>query len=190
MTTIVRKAYWNFAKEEAWLNQMAAKGLALTAYSWCSYAFEPCEPGEYLYRIEYLENAPTGPEGAAYLSFMEDSGVETVATHRRWAYFRRPASNGPFDIYSDLDARLKHFTRIRTLWAGAAIVEWLIALGQIVSIVNLTTAPESGTAYDSVTVMVIVALILVAAVAVLFTTLAVRLQRSIGTLTKERQLRE
>lgn len=33
MKHIVRKAYWNYEKEENWLNEMSAKGLALIDYS-------------------------------------------------------------------------------------------------------------------------------------------------------------
>lgn len=33
MKHIVRKAYWNYEKEEKRLNEMSAKGMALTDYS-------------------------------------------------------------------------------------------------------------------------------------------------------------
>jgi len=44
MKHIVRKAYWDYEKEEKWLNAMSAKGMALTDYSWCRYVFTetPC----------------------------------------------------------------------------------------------------------------------------------------------------
>ncbi len=38
---------WDFDKEEKWLNQMAAKGLALVSVGFCKYEFEDCIPGEY-----------------------------------------------------------------------------------------------------------------------------------------------
>jgi len=33
MTTKLWKAFWDYEKEEAWLNEMSAKGLALTSYT-------------------------------------------------------------------------------------------------------------------------------------------------------------
>jgi hypothetical protein len=61
MKHIVWKAYWNFEKEEKYLNEMSSKGLALTDYSWCRYVFEEAPRGEWVYRIELLENYPTHP---------------------------------------------------------------------------------------------------------------------------------
>lgn len=38
---------WQFDNEENWLNEMAAKGLALVGVGFCRYEFEECTPGEY-----------------------------------------------------------------------------------------------------------------------------------------------
>lgn len=40
MKYIVRKAYMDFEKEEKFLNEMSAKGLALSEFSWCKYVFD------------------------------------------------------------------------------------------------------------------------------------------------------
>ena len=104
MKHIVRKAYWDFEKEEAWLNEMSARGMAMTDYSWCRYVFEDAPNRQYIYRIELLENMPTHPESIAYLRFLEESGVEYVASYMRWVYLRKPAADGPFDIYTDIDS--------------------------------------------------------------------------------------
>jgi len=61
MTTKVWKAFLDYEKEEKWLNEMVAKGFAMTAYSWCHYTFENCVPGEYIYRIELLEHSVNHP---------------------------------------------------------------------------------------------------------------------------------
>ncbi|MDR1542692.1 MAG: DUF2812 domain-containing protein [Clostridiales bacterium] len=82
------KAFWDFEKEEAWLNDMAAKGIAMTDYSICRYTFEECEPGEYEYRIELLEKSPKSHESVAYLRFLKESGIEAIAFYNSWAYFR------------------------------------------------------------------------------------------------------
>lgn len=112
METIIRKAFWKYEKEEAWLNAMSAKGMALTRYTWCKYFFEDCEPGEYIYRIELLENLPSHPISKDYIEFMEETGVECVTSYMRWVYFRKKAEDGSFDIYSDIDSRISHYKRI------------------------------------------------------------------------------
>ena len=64
MRTTVRKWFWgwDFDKEEAWLNEMAAKGLALVSVGLGRYEFEETEPREYRVAMELLEHLPTHPE--------------------------------------------------------------------------------------------------------------------------------
>lgn len=123
MRHVIRKAFWNYEKEERWLNEMAAKGLALVDYSWCRYAFEESRPGEYIIRIELLENLLTHPESTQYIRFMEENGAEQVAGYVRWVYFRKKSAEGAFDIYSDLASRMAHYRRVFRLWLGLAIFE-------------------------------------------------------------------
>ncbi|HBN84013.1 MAG TPA: hypothetical protein DDZ89_09235 [Clostridiales bacterium] len=118
MKYIVRKAFYNFEKEEKYLNDMSAKGLAFTDYSWCRYVFEDAPAGKYIYRLELLENPVTHPESMNYIKFMEESGVEVVSYYMRWVYFRKLAADGPFDIYTDLDSKIVHYTRIKSLFSA------------------------------------------------------------------------
>ena len=71
MKHIVRKPYWNYEKEENWLNEMAAQGLALTGYSWCRYEFEDSDKGKYIYRIELLDQSSSHPASRQYIAFLE-----------------------------------------------------------------------------------------------------------------------
>lgn len=120
-----------FEKEENWLNEMSAKGLQLTDIGFCRYVFEEGIHGEYVYRLELLENMPTHPESIAYIRFMEEMGVEHVGSILRWVYFRKKASDTPFDLYSDLDSRIRHFRRINLL------CNWLIGINLVVGVINL-----------------------------------------------------
>jgi len=131
MKTIIRKAYRNYEKEENWLNEMAAKGLALTDYSWCRYVFSDSQPGEYIYRIELLEYSPAHPISQNYISFMEENRVEHVASYMRWVYFRKKASDGTFDIYSDIDSKTKHYQRINRFWIVLAVAELIVGLSNV-----------------------------------------------------------
>ena len=98
----VFKFYSNYEKEEAWLNEMAASGWHCVDYLFGRYTFEKGEPGEYIYRIQLLEYYTNHAESVTYLGFLEDTGVEVIASHIRWVYLRKKAIEGPFELFSDL----------------------------------------------------------------------------------------
>lgn len=50
---------WDFEKEERWLNEMAMNGWALEKAYFATYIFAPCEPGEYIFRMEMNSNKTT-----------------------------------------------------------------------------------------------------------------------------------
>jgi len=136
MKQTIWKAFFNFEKEEEWLNKMAAQGLNLVGYSFLRYSFEQGTPGEYIYRIELLEHDPKHPESKAYIAFMEETGIECVDTYFRWAFFRKKKSEGPFDLYSDYDSRIKHYKRIAALFGivgglNLAIAGYNLAIGLV-----------------------------------------------------------
>ncbi|KUP26367.1 DUF2812 domain-containing protein [Paenibacillus sp. DMB5] len=152
MSLVKRRFFSDFEKEEEWLNEMAAKGLALSEYSWARYTFEESGKGEYIYRIEMLKEDPKGPEAAEYLQFMKETGAELVPTGKwlwgtlnysnlRWVIFRRKASEGAFTIYSDIDSKIKHYKRIHSLWMSLAVMELIIGFFNIaLMLVNNPTA--------------------------------------------------
>ncbi len=131
MKYIVWKAYFNYEKEEIWLNEMSAKGMALTDYSWCRYVFEEAPYNEYTYRLELLGNLPSNAESRAYIKFLEENDVECVATYMRWIYLRKKSSQGEFDIYSDIDSKITHYKRILTLWRTLMWTEFFVGLYNI-----------------------------------------------------------
>lgn len=131
MKTIIRKAYWNYEKEEKWLNEMSTKGFALIDYSWCRYVFDDSKPSEYTYRIELLEYLPSHPVSQKYLGFMQENGIEHIASYMRWVYFRKKALDGAFNIYSDIDSKIKHYQRINLLWTVLACAEFLIGVSNV-----------------------------------------------------------
>ena len=121
MRTTVRKWFWgwDFDKEEAWLNEMAAKGLALVSVGLGRYEFEETEPGEYRVAMELLEHLPTHPESRKYFEFLESTGAEQAGSFWRWCYYRKKASEGSFELFSDYESRVKHLVRI--LWVVAIV---------------------------------------------------------------------
>jgi len=118
----IRKVYslWEHEKEEKWLNEMSAAGFQLRGVGFCTYHFEEGTPGEYVYRLEMLENWPTNYKSVTYIRFLEETGVEYIGSVMRWVYFRKRTEGGPFDIYSDVSSRIAHYNRMLVL-LGALI---------------------------------------------------------------------
>ncbi|MEI6578117.1 MAG: DUF2812 domain-containing protein [Eubacteriales bacterium] len=187
MKHIVYKAFANYEKEEKWLNEMSAKGMALTAYSWCRYVFEETPNNEYTYRIELLEDLPVRAANKAYIKFLEENGVECVATYMRWIYLRRKSSEGEFDIYSDLDSKIKHYKRVYTFWFTMMWVEFLVgSVNVFLGILNLTISDISGN-FPFVNVFLG---LFVIALGLLFLGLLRPIGKKIKTLKKEKEVRE
>ena len=124
MRKVVYKTYlaWDFEREEKWLNSMSAKGLQLVGVSFCRYVFEEGEPNEYIYRLEMLDDLPESYKGQKYINFIEETGAERIGSILRWVYFRKTPEKGGFDLFSDVDSRIKHLNRIVLL---IAILCWL-----------------------------------------------------------------
>lgn len=110
----IRKWFWvwSFEKEEDWLNEMAMNGWVLDSVSYCTYHFVRCEPGEYSVRLEMH------PYDETYLSFMRETGAEYVGRMMMWIYFRKKTADGPFDLFSDIDSRIRHLEKIGRVLAG------------------------------------------------------------------------
>lgn len=142
MRKTVKKWFWvwDFDKEEAWLNEMAAKGLTLVSVGFCRYDFEETLPGEYGVRLELLENVPTVPESEKYIEFVESTGAECVGSWLRWVYFRKKKVDGEFELFSDFDSKIKHLTRIINFIFPLGGANLLIGGGNLLNIV--AHAPE------------------------------------------------
>ena len=123
----IRKWYWvwDFEKEEVWLNEMAQNGWVLDGVGFCTYHFVRCEPGEYTVRLEMHDY------DEAYLSFMADTGAEYLGRMVKWIYFRKKASEGSFDLFSDIDSRIRHLDRIGKMLFGVGMANLAIGLVNI-----------------------------------------------------------
>jgi hypothetical protein len=173
----VFKLFWDFEKEERWLNEMAAKGLNLVNCGWGIYRFAAGRPGQWIYRIELLPRSPRHSSSAEYLTFMAETGVETVATHMSWAYFRKPAADGPFELFTDLDSRIAHYKRV------LALCGTLTAVLASLAAANVVNAGRGGW-------ITMFALTLSVAATVMLAAQTVRLTRQVSRLKGLKQLYE
>lgn len=137
----VRKWFWvwDFEKEERWLNEMAMSGWALVGVGWCRYEFEKTEPGAYIVRLQMRQNDQD------YLSFMEEIGAEYLGRVFKWIYFRRPAEDGPFQLFSDIASRLEQLRWIARMLLAIGLANLLIGVtnalnGNPVGAVNVICA--------------------------------------------------
>ncbi len=129
----IRKWFWvwDFEKEEEWLNEMALNGWVLESVAFCSYHFVRCDPGEYSVRLEmhaYDE---------AYVDFMRETGAEYVGRMMMWIYFRKKTADGPFDLYSDIDSRIRHLDRIGRVLTILGIANLAIGIANTLNPMNV-----------------------------------------------------
>ena len=111
---------WRFDVEERWLNEEAARGWVLDGVGYCTYEFKSCEPGEYAVRLEPLQNAVDTNVSQEYIAFVEETGAEYVGRVMKWVYFRKKVADGGFELFSDIDSRIRHLKRILELVAFVA----------------------------------------------------------------------
>ena len=97
---------WNFDKEETWLNEMAASGWVLDKIGFCKYTFIKCEPEEYTIRLQ-MRSSFRSSGSDDYIRFVEDTGAEYIGRFIKWVYFRKRADSGAFELFSDLDSRIR-----------------------------------------------------------------------------------
>ena len=121
----IRKLFWEweFEKEEQWLNLMAQSGWVLDKVVFCRYEFVPCMPGEYTVRVAMHER------DEAYVSFIRDTGAEFIGRVLSWHYYRSKTEMGNFEIFSDIDSKMKHLdgiSRMLTIVGGANLVIGLV----------------------------------------------------------------
>lgn len=173
----IHKIMWNFEKEERWINSMASKGLNFIGYSFLTYIFEEGEPGEYIYRTEFLQELPSSPESQAYVKFMEESGVECIDTYMRWAFFRKRASEGPFNLYTDYESRIKHYKRI------LSFISIVIAVNLFAGLFNIFLMLYLSSRLNSIGIINIIIFFILLPLFISYT-------RRITHLKKEKQLYE
>ena len=104
--------FWDFEKEEKWLNAMSSKGLQLVGVGFCKYTFEESVADEYTYRLELMKKDSKCYDSISYIHFIEDTGAEHIATYLRWVYFRKKKSYGDFNLFSDLSSKISYMKRL------------------------------------------------------------------------------
>lgn len=114
------RLYYNKDKETTWLNEMAAQGHALTSFFAGLYTFDTCTPGQYTYQIDFSDKFWSVSND--YREFMRENNIEIVQLWGPWVFLRKLTADGPFELYSDIDSSIEHYTKIRNLFKGLSIL--------------------------------------------------------------------
>ena len=140
------RIFYNYEKEETWLNKMASEGFNLSKYNNGFYTFEKGNPHEFIYRIQLLDKLPTNPNSVDYLNFLQESGIEVISQNLRWIYLRKKSAEGPFKLFTDRSSIIAHYqksTFLRLPLALAIFVSGVLRPGaplylNIISIISIT----------------------------------------------------
>ena len=125
---------WDFEKEERWLNEMAVNGWTLVEVGYCRYTFEKTDDNEYTVRLEMH------PFDEDYISFMEQTGAEYIGRVLQWIYFRKESRLGRFDIFSDLDSRISHLSKIHKMILMLGFANLIIGIANLLSSRSINSA--------------------------------------------------
>lgn len=142
---IIYRPWYDYEKEEKWLNGLANEGWAMTDMFLMRYVFEKTEPGKFIYCIQLLEKHATHPKSLDYIRFLEDTGITYVAKWVRWIYLRKPASEGPFELHSDRASKISHLQIIYRFWIFMVWLEGLIGgFNLSIGLIEIETNSVSG----------------------------------------------
>ncbi|MBR5474508.1 MAG: DUF2812 domain-containing protein [Lachnospiraceae bacterium] len=101
-----------FEQAESWLSYMHGEGWRFVSTDGWRYTFEPCEPEEWVYQLDFWEERQIS---RAYLKACEDRGWEFVTVRGRWLYFRKKKTtmNESENLFADAKERLERIERVQ-----------------------------------------------------------------------------
>lgn len=128
------KLYYDKDLEEDWLREMCLNGWAFKKFFLGFYTFEKCTPGEYNYQIDILNNWNGDKDD--YASFMHDTGIEVIGQWWRWVYLQKKASDGPFEMYTDLESKITQYNKIKNFFRVALVLEVICLFIELMATLN------------------------------------------------------
>ena len=63
-----------------------------------------------------------------YVDFMRETGADYVGRMFAWIYFRKKTADGPFDLFSDIDSRIRHLDQIGRVLLCVGVMNLLIGI--------------------------------------------------------------
>ena len=158
MSIVQRRFVAGFmGSQTKWLNSMADKGYRLVKTGKLEYVFDECEPGKYVYTVEYVGDKSMEEE-ENYKAFLEDMGYQVFyknmnldysimkLTYRPWAnkggkisttkstYNRelliveKENDGKPFELHTKKEDQIEYYNRIVKPWYFATFLALLLAI--------------------------------------------------------------
>ncbi|MBQ8527448.1 MAG: DUF2812 domain-containing protein [Lachnospiraceae bacterium] len=128
------RLYWDKDAETKWLNEMADEGFAMTGFFAGFYKFEKTEKGKWRYQVDFGEKFGAVTED--YHEFMNEAGIEIVQNWGYWVILRKLASEGEFQLYTDVESSIEHYSKILTMFKVVFVIELLCLLMEIMAALN------------------------------------------------------
>lgn len=113
--------YFDKDEETKWLNEMSAQGWALKSFCAGFYNFEKMEPGKYTYQIDLGEKF--GKVSDDYRDLMSEMEVEILQNWGYWIILRKETSKGAFELYTDVESKIEHYTKILKMVKAVTVLE-------------------------------------------------------------------
>lgn len=117
------RIYYDNDAAANWLNEMAKDGWNMTGFFAGIFLFEKCGKGAWQYQVDFRTGF--GRKADDYRLFMEDAGIEVIQNWGFWTFLRKPASEKPFQLYTDIDSRLTHYKKILVMFKIITALEVL-----------------------------------------------------------------
>ncbi len=158
MSMVKRRFFAGFMGSQAkWLNSMAEKGYRLVKTGKLEYEFEECDPGKYVYTVEYVGDKSLEEE-ENYKAFLEDMGYRVFyknmnldyslmkAVIRPWAdqggkisttkgtynkellIVEKENDGKPFELHTEKEDQIEYYKRIGKPWYFATFLALLLAI--------------------------------------------------------------
>lgn len=128
------RLYYDKDEEEEWLKKMCLNGWDFKKFFLGFYTFEQCQPGEFNYQIDLLDNWSGDKED--YAAFMEDAGVEVVGQWWRWVWLKKRTADGPFEMYTDLESKITQYSKIKKFFTIAVVMEIFALLLEVMAVIS------------------------------------------------------
>ena len=180
MKKVIQKMFVDLVKEEEWLNEQGQQGLMLVRYSGGSYEFEDAFPAKYCYQI----SIPDKGDRDEYFSFLEEMGITVVAKYAGRVYLRKNAKDGPFELYTDLENRIRQLQKKNGIFISIAVSQFVLGVYMLLNMIPYVaekTAPFW--------ILFVFGLGFLVSAAVFFC-LGNRIRMRIAALKAEKQIRE
>lgn len=127
------KFFYDKNLEQNWLNKLANLGWRFESFFFGLYTFSPCEPGTYSYQIDFLDNCFR--DKSEYRDFMKDAGVDVVGQWFKWFYLEKKTADGVFELYTDAESKIEHYSKIRKLFILVLIIEIIVGLLEFIAFI-------------------------------------------------------